>query len=168
MIFVAILIGLPSGFFAMRAATAQPSATETSLEMFSTYCLPMIEGITPQPDSRMLEIASPYEGRTWAEPIYKLLLVVDTDRCSVSDIRWPYTVAARTEFQDSVATIIATQLPMLAPKQTEAMEAWDYFAAWTSTETDGRSDSRWGVTLTRWRDEGEDTETRLTLSLPVH
>lgn len=159
---IVVMLGLPTGFLVRSELEANPDRATQAIELFKTNCIPFGRQQKTPPMSGLVRVASVGKSESWADPQSQLLLELDRRSCTISDALTHMNAVERASWAEQASEMVTDSFPMLRKEEIPMAARWDLFLSWFEF---GRQDPRrWGVTLIRWAESGEEATTLLRLS----
>lgn len=160
---LAVLAGLPLGWFLASATHVAPDRAARAIALFRAWCLPMAQDRqAPGLPGPLVPIPLTPREMLHADPVGRLTVSRDRRACAVSDIPGRMTPEDVTRLHGLAAALVADELPMLRPEpEPGAGLNWPLFVGWVGGQP--LRPERWGILLTRTPEP--DAITALSLSV---
>jgi hypothetical protein len=142
-----------------------PSAIpETAMTLFRTYCVPLSRGVVVEPDSDLVRLENIPGETLWVEPESMAVLEFDARSCEVSDALRRMSLDEQARFDSAAINLVTAEFVALTLDTDNSLANWDLFIFWYQFPLD--NPDRWGIMLSRFSSEGDQSKSSLSLALP--
>jgi hypothetical protein len=162
---IAIIIGLPLGYFGRGALQPKVDRVATAMVMFDSYCAPFSQQEKVAIPADLVALPNIPTTRLWAEPQSRIMLEINSFSCAISDSLAHFSPQERTAFEAAVRAYTPTKFPMLEAEPSLLTDSWDLHALWSQYS---RKELRhWSISLSRYQAQGPDSSTAFTAYAPA-
>lgn len=157
---IAILVGLPLGFFGRGYLEPEVDRVATAMALLVAYCQPFVINKEIPTRGQLVRLSSIGVSEQWVEPKSRVMLEINARSCDISDTLDYFNTEDRALFSEQVREYVKSVFPTLAAEDSLLADTWERHEMWMQYE---RGDARrWGISMSRNRDEGSEAITSVT------
>jgi len=156
----AIIACLGLGYVLSNYYERENGRVAFAIYAFETHCVPFaFESVVVPRQGWIKERLR--GGATWVHTENDIELEMTRRFCRVSDVNFNLSKRERRKLSKRFAHLVNDRFPMLEAETGTGFEEWDQFLMWSQYAP--RHPGRWGATLARWQNTGENSSTSMSL-----